>query len=333
MLAGASLGWLGTADGATPGPHRGPLRWAYYVRTGSSLDSFKANVDSLSVVCPFFFVLRADGSLGGSDQAEVTGLAHSRGVKVIPMLQNDQLSAAKDGLHNLLSDPNKIRQIVDAIDAQVYTYGYDGYHIDFEDVLPADRPYLTQFIGALYGRLHARGKLLTMAVAAKTRDSTASWGGSYDYAGLAPYLDYVVPMAYDYSYPGGHDGPVAPLNWVNATAAYASSQFGPGKVVLGLPFYGYDWNVSQGGPARAHSYDSALEVLQRFNARVNYDETAQEAWADYSDGGSQHRLWFDTPRALAAKLDVVKRNNLGGFAAWRLGQEGRDFWPIINRLQ
>ena len=318
---------------ATPDPRHGPIRWAYYVRTASSLDSLRANIDNLTMVSPFFFVLRADGSIGGSDQAEVTGLAHSRGVKVLPMLQNDQLTTAKDGLHNILIDPNKVRQIVDAIDTQVYLAGYDGYHLDFENVLPSDRPYLTQFVGALYGRLHSRGKLLTMAVAAKTRDTTGSWGGSYDYAALAPYLDYVVPMAYDYSYPGGRDGPVAPLNWVNGVAAYTSSQFGPGKVLLGLPFYAYDWNVSSGGPAQSHGYDSALEVIKRFNGTVGYDETAQEAWADYTDGSNRHRVWFDTPRSLAAKLDVVKRNNLGGFAAWRLGQEGRDFWPIISRLQ
>ncbi len=340
LLVGLSLGltWLNfgrseVAGAAAPSPKRGPIRWAYYVRTASSLESFRANVDSLSMISPYYFVLKADGTIGGSDQSEITQLAHSRGVKVIPMLQNDQYTAAKDVLHNLLVDPNKVRQMVDAIDYQVFTYGYDGYHIDFENVLAEDRPYLTQFMAALYTRLHPKGKLVTMAVVAKYRDVTSGWGGSYDYAGLAPYLDLVVPMTYDYSYPGGRDGPVAPVNWVNAVAAYAGSQFGPGKVLLGVPFYGHDWNLSRGGLARSHGYDGVLDLVRRYNGSVGYDEVFQEAFADYTQDGDQRRVWFATSRSMAAKLEIVKRNNLGGFAAWRLGQEGRDFWPVINKLQ
>ncbi len=321
------------AEAAAPAVKRGPVRWAYYVRTSTSLESFRANVDSLNMVSPFYFVLKADGTIGGSDQTEVTALARSRGVKVLPMLQNDQSSAAKDALHNLLIDPNKVRQILDAIDAQVTTYGYDGYHIDFEDVLASDRPYLTRFMEALYARLHPKGKLVTMAVVARYRDVTSGWGGSYDYAALAPSLDYVVTMTYDYSYPGGQDGPVAPAAWVNSVAAYASSQFGPGKVLLGVPFYGHDWNLSRSGNTQSHGYDTLLELVRRNNGTIGYDEVAQEAFADYVLDGDRRRAWFETPRSLGVKLDIVRRNNLGGFAAWRLGQEGRDFWPVINRLQ
>lgn len=314
-------------------PQKGPVRWAYYMRTASSLESVRANIDSLTMISPYYFVLKSDGTIAGSDQTEVTQLAKSRGVKVLPMLQNDQYSTAKEALHNLLVDPNKVRQMVDIIDAQVATYGYDGYHIDFENVLAEDRPYLTQFMAALYARLHPKGKLVTMAVVAKNRDVTSGWGGSYDYAALAPFLHYVVPMSYDYSYPGGRDGPVAPVSWVSSVAAYTASQFGPGKVLLGVNFYGHDWNLTQGGKARSHSYNRVLDLVQRNKGTTGYDETFQEAYADYTEDGSQRRVWFATPRSLAARLEVVKRNNLGGFAAWCLGQEGRDFWPIINRLQ
>ena len=338
MLIGMGFGLLffspdHTANSAAPDLSRGPVRWGYYVRTATSLASVKANINSLTMISPFYFTLKADGSIGGSDQAEVTQLAHSKGVKVIPMLQNDQFTAARDTLHNLLVDPAKVRQIIDSIEGQIFTYGYDGYHIDFEDVLAEDRPYLTQFMAALYSRLHPKGKLVTMAVAGRSREVTSGWGGAYDYAGLAPYLDYVVPMAYDYSYPGGRDGPVAPFNWVNGVAAYAASQFGPGKVLLGVPFYGHDWNLSRGGYASSHGYDTVLDLVRRYNGSIGYDDVYQEAYADYNQDGDQRRVWFQTPRSLQARLDIVKRNNLGGFAAWRLGQEGRDFWPVIERLQ
>jgi spore germination protein len=321
------------AEAAAPNSRRGPIRWVYYVQTATSLESLRANIDNLTMISPYYYVLRADGTIGGSDQPTVTQLARSKGVKVMPMLQNDQFTAAQTTLHNLLADPTKVRQIIDTIEAQISKYGYDGYHIDFENLLASDRPYLNQFMAALYARLHPKGKLVTMAVSGKYRDVTTSWGGAYDYAGLAPYLDFVVPMAYDYSYPGGRDGPVAPINWVNSVAAYAASQFGPGKVLLGVPFYGHDWNLSRGGLARSHGYDSILDLVQHYHGAIGYDEFYQEAYADYVQDGDQRRVWFQTPRSLTAHLDIMKRNNLGGFAAWRLGQEGRDFWPVIQRLQ
>ncbi len=327
--------WSGSppVGAAVPNAQRGPIRWAYYVRTATSLESLRANVDSLTMLCPYYFVLRADGTISGSDQAEATQLARSRGVKVIPMLQNDQYTTAKGGLHNLLVDPAKVRQIIDTIDAQIATFGYDGYHIDFENVLAEDRPYLTQFMAALYTRLHPKGKLVTIAVVSKYRDVTSGYGGSYDYAALSQYVDLVVPMTYDFSYPGGRDGPVAPVNWVSSVAAYAASQFGAGKVLLGVPFYGYDWSLSRGGNARSHGYDGVLDLIKRYNGTIGYDETFQEAFADYTQDGDRRRVWFATARSMSAKLDIVKRNNLGGFAAWRLGQEGREFWTVINRLQ
>ncbi len=333
VLVGSGVFVRPGVQAQAPGLTKTPFRWGYYVGQTSSLESIRANIDSLTHISPYYFVLRADGTISGNDQPEVTQLAHSRGVKVLPMLQNDQRSAVKETLHSLLADPVKVRLMIDAIEAQVIKYGYDGYHIDFEDVLGEDRPYLTQFISALYARLHPRGKLVTMAVVAKYRDVTAGWGGSYDYAGLTPYLDLVVPMTYDFHYPGGPDGPVAPINWVSSVAAYAASQFGPGKVLLGIPFYGHDWNLTRGGNARSHSYNGFLELVRLNKGTIGYDDVTQQAFADYTENGDQRRGWFETPRSLAAKLEVVKKNNLAGFAAWRLGQEGTDFWPVIKAWQ
>lgn len=321
--------WIVQNVEATQNTKRG-VRWAWYVPTKSSLDSLKANVDSLTMISPFYFVLKADGTIGGNDQPEVTQLARSRGVKVLPMLQNDQYTAAKQALHNLLVNPDKVRQIVDAIETQILTYGYDGYNIDFENISAEDRPYLTRFMETLYKRLQPRGKLVTMAVVAKTRDVTTGWGGAYDYAALAPFVHYAAPMTYDYSYPGGSDGPVAPVNWVNSVAAYASSQFGPGKVLLGVPFYGHDWSLN-GGRSRSHGYDTILELIRRYNGSSGYDDVTQQAFADFTQDGDRRRVWFETPRSMAAKMDVIKRNNLAGWAAWRLGQEGAEFWPVLTR--
>jgi hypothetical protein len=112
--------------------------------------------------------------------------------------------------------------------------------------------------------------------------------------------------------------------------AYATAQFGPSKVLMGMPFYGYDWNLSQGGDAHGDTYQDILDTVRQNNGTIGYDDTFQEPFADYIENNNHHRVWFENPRSIAAKLDMMKRNNLGGFAIWRLGQENFDFWPVIR---
>lgn len=304
------------------------IRWGYYVKIQNSLDSLRQNIGSLDVVSPGYFGLKPDGTIIGTDQAEVTTLAKSRGVRIIPIVQNGQ--AVKDDFTKLISDQNAVTRIINQIDTLVSTYGYDGINIDFENVNATDRPQFTAFMSQLYAKLKAKNKLTTAALVSKTRDVTTGFGGVYDYAALAPYLDLAVIMAYDFHYRGGTDGPVAPITWQNSVAAYASSQLGPGKVLLGVPLYGYDWNLTEGGFATSRGYDDAQDTIRKFKGTQGYDEVSQEAFADYSDGANAHRIWFQNPRSLAAKLDLMKKNNLAGFAMWRLGHEGVGFWPVVR---
>jgi spore germination protein YaaH len=329
LLSGLFLLAAETPLKASAAPNGLPLRWAYYVRQPSSVTSVQQNIQNLDILSPFYFVLDYTGLIGGSNQPEITNLAKSKGVKVIPMLQN---SAAQNDFHALITNPLMVQSIIDQIDYLIQAYDYDGIHIDFEDLRPDDRPYLTYFMANLAARLHPKGKLVTMAVAAKFREVTGGWAGVYDYAALAPYLDLVTVMTYDYSYSGSRSGPVAPADWVDLVAAYAATQFGGSKVLLGLPFYGYDWNLSQGGNASAYDYPTILDLVRNNAGTISFDEGSQSPYADYVQNNQYHRAWFENARSLSAKLDIMYRNNLRGWAAWRLGQEGSDYWPVLNSV-
>jgi spore germination protein YaaH len=315
------------AQAQTP-PLTALLRWGYYVKTQNSLESVRNNIGSLNIISPVYFSLRPDGSIIGTDQPEVTNLAKSKGVRVIPTVQNT--SAVLNDFTKIISDPAAVQRIIDQLEALINTNGYDGIHIDFENLNATDRPQFTAFMGQLYARLKPKNKLTTAALVSKTRDVTTGFGGVYDYPALAPYLDLAVIMVYDYHYRGGSDGPVAPINWSTSVVAYASSQLGPGKVMLGVPFYGYDWNLSKGGFATSRGYDDVQDTIRKFKGTPGYDEVVQEAFADYSDNGEIHRIWFQNPRSFQAKLEMMKKNNLAGFAAWRLGHEGSGFWPVVR---
>ena len=332
MLAGLLIGLGDSRPAQAAAPI--PVRWMYYV-SGRSEESFRANLKNIDIVSPNFYQLKSDGSVNGNVHTDLVALAHANGIKVVPMIQND---STKDDFNKLLSDPAKFKNILDAIDQQVQLYGYDGFQIDFEDLNLATETLLTNFMHGLSDRMHAHGKLSTMAVVSRRNGlPTSQFSAAYNYSALAPYVDLVTVMTYDFHYSSSEPGPVAPVDWQEQVMAYAVPNFGASKVLLGIPFYGYDWNVTRrktdpGTRAVSSTFDNTMQLQRDNKGTFGYDLISQEPYLDYTQGGDVHKLWFENARSLQAKFDMMKRLQLRGFAAWRLGHDGAEFWPVIKNL-
>jgi len=307
------------------------IRWAYYVPTDpKSLDSLKQYIDALDCVSPTYFSIDAAGVIKDEETPVVTSFIKSRNVKVLPMVKN---SARGADFHGVLANPAVRAKAIDAILNLVLSRGYDGIHIDFEGLSASDRPYLTTFMADLAAALHPRGKLVTMAVAAKTQESTTGWAGPYDYAALARHNDLILLMAYGYySSSGTTAGPTSPFSWVEGSIAYASTQIGAAKLLLGLPWYGYDWNRTKGPPATALRYGDAIELARRNGAIVRYDDRVQAPFFTYSAAGEEHEVWFENAQSFEAKLALALKYDLAGVGGWRLGHEDPSVWAIFSRL-
>jgi spore germination protein len=324
---------------AEPAPTAGaaapiPLRWFYFVN-GKSNAALLANYKNIDVISPDFYRLQNDGTIRGSNKPDVTNFARSKGIKVVPMIQNDP---SKDDFNKLLADPVKFKSILDTIEKQVVDNNYDGYQIDFEDLNTASETLLTSFIAELSNRLRPRGKLVTMAVVSRTSNVfNGQYSAAYNYAKLAPYLDLVTIMTYDYSYSSGAPGPVAPVTWQERVLNYATPLFGANKILLGIPFYGYDWNITkrQDDPnykASSRSFDETMKLGTDNNGTFGFDAVSKTPYLNYLKDNEIHQVWFENPISLQAKFDLMKRQQVRGFAVWRLGFEGDEFWPVIKNL-
>ncbi len=305
-------------------------KWAYYVTWDpSSLESLKQNSKLLDFVSPYYFILEPDGTITSSEPSSSLPAANAR---IVPMVKN---RAQYDDFHAQISDRASRASIVARLTNLVTAKSYAGIHIDFEGLLSSDRPFLTAFMAELSSALRPSGKLVTMAVAAKTYDSTTGWAGAYDYAALAPYVDLVTVMAYDYHYSGSPSpGPVAPIEWVSRVAEFAGSQFGSGKVLLGIPLYGYDWNLVTGPPAKARRYGDIVDLVSTYGGTMSFDDGSKAAYYRYTaSDGSPHEVWFENADSVRAKIEVAKKYNLAGIALWRLGQEDSQVWSVIGDLQ
>src|SRR5215210_4028433 len=100
----------------------------------------------------------------------------------------------------------------------------------------------TAFVQLLASKLHASNKLLSVTVHPKT-SASATWDGpgAQDYTAIGAVADSVKVMAYDYHWSTSDAGAIAPLSWLDQVAIYAESTIAPQKVIMGLPWYGYDW--------------------------------------------------------------------------------------------
>jgi spore germination protein len=207
---------------------------------------------------------------------------------------------------------------------------YAGVDLDFEGLHAADRQAFSTFVTDLAAALHARGKILSVAVFAKTTDT--GYGGqnvAQDYAAIGRAADQVRLMAYDYHWNTSPPGPIAPVGWVRDVLAYAKTQIPLSKIILGIPLYGYDW---VGNKASDLTWQQAVQLAEAHGAVVHHDPASQSPWFSYTDSaGRAHQVWFEDPQSSAAKFAVAKEEGVGGVFLWMYGDEAPGTWSVLHR--
>jgi spore germination protein YaaH len=305
-------------------PHM--LRWVYM--TGTVLpEAVRQHPENIDVLSPAWYHLDGDGNIYGSGSAQVTRFAHEHGIKVMPIVANGEFDP--DDAHDVFIDSHNQTRALDGLQWLVNNFGYDGINIDFENLYNADRNLFSGFMSNVYARIHREvGKTVTIALASKTREDYHGFAGPFDYAGLAPSFDYGVLMAYDQHYAGGEPGPVASLKWDEDVLKYVTQSIPASKLLLGLPFYGYNWNVTYGGWATPMSYNAIVKTVFAFGSGIQMDPASQTPSYTYQAPDGTHQIWFENSTSLGLKLQLAARYGLAGWGAWRGGMEDQNFWSL-----
>ncbi len=261
-----------------PRQARRPLLLGYYVPyDATSWDSLQAHADQLDFVAAQWVTVNACGALSSTDDQTLKAFAAARGIGVVPSL----FTTSAWLNHQLLTDEAARASVIQQIVDYTLAEGYAGFDLDLEGVDAADRDAVSAFVTDTANALRARQKLLTLAIPAKERDVTTGWAGPYDYAALGTAADLITVMAYEYRGPFSGPGSVAPFDWVQRVAAFASSQIPPDKLLLGLAFYGYDWNTTSGG-TRSVGYPRVAALADYYGAEAQFDPTQQSLTFTYT---------------------------------------------------
>ncbi len=155
-------------------------------------------------------------------------------------------------------------------------------------------------------------------------------GGFADVAALAPAVDGFFVMAYDMN-SKTQPSATSPLFGASFSDELALEEFckvvPPSKVILGVPFYGYDWPTVDGTPASAATgSESPLSyaAIAAAGHPTFWDPVTDTPWTAYQVGTKWHRTYFDDPTSLALKAQLANFFHIAGVGIWALGMDNND---------
>jgi hypothetical protein len=325
------------------------------------------NFNLLSTVAFFALHFRYDGQLVGDSDFAVwsssglTGLvstAHAHGSKVVVTIVGP--SNPVDQCDALYNDKQSISQLI----PQVIAKGVDGVNIDYEGqnrmcqnvvdptLNATNQTLLTNYARDLRAALDAVKPGYYLSI--DTYSGSASGpDGFFNIPNLNQYVDSFFVMAYDMdaanqAYPPLSCSsfclaPVSPLDnyyWNDTTSmSQYSALVGPGKTILGQPYYGRVACVSSPadhatatGTVAAATYIGAAAVSSSPDVKpgtfaIHRDGTDPngldrwDSWYDNSVGCWREMHWSDAT-TLGVRYNLVNQMNLRGVGLWTLNYGG-----------
>ncbi|RCW44421.1 spore germination protein YaaH [Halopolyspora algeriensis] len=292
---------------------------------------------AVNQVSPWMYGLGADGRIvpqfppdQADDVARQLQTLRESGLPVLPTLANTTRGRwAYEPVAQLLHDPRRRQEHITDIVALVLQEDYAGIDIDYENLRAGDREEFTGFVTELAAALHARGKLLSVALFAKTTEAGYDQRNvAQDYAAIGRVADQVRLMGYDYHWPTSGPGPVAPIGWIEDVLRYAKTRIPAHKVVLGVPLYGYDWVNGYGTPV---TWEEASRIAASHQVRVRFDPASSSPWFRYTDArGREHEVWFENAASSQAKFRVARQAGIGGVYLWMYGPADTGTWSELH---
>lgn len=263
--------------------------------------------------------ISTNGSLKVRSFGPATALLRKQGQWPYPVITNLTDKGFDDGhIRRILSDQTKRRILIDSIWHLLKANRFPGVMLDIEGLKPRDRVLYTQFLRDLSAKLRRSGMEIAVSVPPKQGPDTPAHAGGYDYHAIGKYADRVFVMTYDWHIPPfTGPGPVAPYWQVKATMTYASQVISPKKLYLGIPMYGYDWNLAT-GKGRALSQQHALEQAIDRGVTIRFDHRSRTPFYQYTTNGQKHEVWFEDARSLASKFALVKQQKWAGMGGWQM---------------
>ncbi|MCX6430054.1 MAG: glycosyl hydrolase family 18 protein, partial [Actinobacteria bacterium] len=345
--------------------------WIPYYSMDTSMASAVTNGDLIREVMPFWYTLKSESKItdlytpANPSIPISTPLTTMRdsGFLVLPTITD---GTAKSVLAGILRSPTTRSKLVSTITTLVVSNNFDGIDLDFEGFAFVDgtaswnstRPDWVFFINELSISLHALGKILSVTTPVLFDPASGKKGYYvFDWASIAPAIDRLRIMTYDYS--TSSPGPIGPLPWIEQSLQYAVSVVPASKIYIGVAGYGRDWvtkvsgicpsqyasTVVAGAKAATFVMNKAATLAASYGAIPTYNVTFgeetftyQKAYSGTTSTGlattctATRVAWYQDAESYGARASLVSKYQLGGIAAWTLGMEDSTAMQAVRQV-
>ena len=292
-----------------------------YTSTGYS----SADYSNLTIAYYFSVTATSTGNLvtGGAGEetkmAAMISAAHAVGTKAYLCFGGAGSYGSQVYYDMAINDVSR-KEFARQVKAFCLNKGFDGFDVDWEGLRSTqDGVAHEALLTSLKDSLHSVGLGL---VATVQQGGSASFftSNGMNQADLVQIMSYDAtgtwnssPYGQHSSYTFASDG----ISYWNTTKGIAKS-----KLVLGVPFYGYQFNTSNACPCNAVRYKDIV---------ANYPSLTDDV--DFLNSGVYANTYFNGYQTLVDKINLTYSSAMPGIMIWEITQDASGSSSLLTRMK
>ena len=291
------------------------------------LEEYMAKASGVNVISPTWLrISDSEGHFDSLASSSYVERAHAMGLQVWILVNNMDNEIYGEALTQLLNRTSTRQTLVVNLVAEALSCGADGINVDIESLPSAAGDGYIQFIRELSVTCHAHGLVLSV-----DNYVPSPWTSHYHRAEQAVMADYVIVMGYDEHYAGSEPGSTASLGFVVKGVKDTLEEVPASKVINAVPFYSRLWRGAGNSlTSSVLSMAAIRNYIVIYDLSPIWDAQCGQGYAEFSLGSTTARLWIEDNESMATRLTALQDYHLAGLAAWRLGLENDDIWPVFE---
>src|SRR5438128_6016517 len=323
----------GSAPTPLPRPRKkspnNEVRLAFYTNGDPySYASLEQHASQITHLCPeWMAVINGLGELQIDADNRLPKLAASKGIALMPLLTNLVGDTWQpEAIENLAHGPaDRQDRFIHNVLTVLRNAKAAGVVVDWEQIDPAYKKDITEFIDKFAGALHDDQKELWLCV------QPGQELDYIDFDDLADNVDRFVALLFDETSDIDAPGALGSRSWFEGWLHVLLEDTDTKQWIITLGSYGYDW-IEGAKKAELISFPEAMS--RGSSAEI---ESASVVAPDYNpsfyyeDADKVHTVWFLDVVTFLNDLRQVRNQKAGGFALYPLGTDDTAIWDALNR--
>ncbi len=304
------------------------------------IPTLKKTLPYLTYLSIFGYRVVGDGQVIGIDDTEILQLANL--YQVAPIMIITTLSTLGqenvENAYTILNSEANMDRLIDNLIVELKAKGYYGINITYELLSNLTLSAYEVFNEKAYTRFKKEGLAYIITIAPNiVFTATEITFEKVDYSKIVNQADQIVILNYLWGTYLGPPAPVASISKINEFLDYMLTMVLPEKITLGLPLFGYDWELPYIiGLTKANliSLTSALLLAKQYSDEILFDPASQTPYYTYNTSTEgipfEQIVWFIDARIIDEALKIITERGLKGIGLWNIAGFIPQLWTVIN---